>query len=107
MTRAEYQRRYRASEKGLESVRRNNRSRAAYLARLKYRRGLTADQYDKLLISQSGRCAICRKPMRTPHIDHDHATGKVRGLLCVKCNLGLGQFDESVLLLEQAIRYLR
>lgn len=51
--------------------------------------GLTKEEYDILLISQSGRCAICgeAKPLV---IDHDHETGKVRGLLCRNCNIAVG-----------------
>ena len=50
--------------------------------------GLTADQYDELLARQAGVCAICGKPPKTRrlHVDHDHATQRVRGLLCFVCN---------------------
>lgn len=57
---------------------------------LKHRYGLTPEQYDALLISQDGRCAICERPasdfkMRLA-VDHSHATGAIRGLLCNFCN---------------------
>lgn len=75
-----------------------------------YLYGLTPDQYDELLASQEGRCAICRT--ETPggkggwHVDHDHATGKVRGLLCDNCNNGLGRFADDPIRIQRAIDYL-
>ena len=71
--------------------------------------GITAEQYDEMLASQSGGCAICRKTCssgRRLAVDHDHATGKVRGLLCAKCNQGLGQFRDDPELLRVAMAYL-
>jgi hypothetical protein len=54
---------------------------------LKRRYGLNIEQYDSMLVNQAGKCAICLKPfIRSPQIDHDHKTGKVRGLLCIHCN---------------------
>lgn len=61
--------------------------------------GLTMDQLSDMLKSQSGACAnnMCRKPLelntRTCHIDHNHSTGEVRGLLCARCNLGVGVLE--------------
>ena len=59
--------------------------------------GISLDDYKALFESQGGKCAICRKPQgkRSLGVDHDHATGRVRGLLCDKCNLGLGYFDDE------------
>ncbi len=76
-----------------------------------YRRtyGLSADDFDAMLDAQDGGCAICRqKPERLAslHVDHDHGTGAVRGILCVGCNQGLGQFRHDATLLRQAIAYL-
>lgn len=55
---------------------------------LQRRYGISAKQYDELLTAQGGACAICRKPpkVRMLPVDHDHVTGRVRGLLCVSCN---------------------
>ena len=55
---------------------------------LQRRYGITCTDYDRLLAAQGGQCAICRKPPRKNrlHVDHDHDSGKVRGLLCVSCN---------------------
>lgn len=61
-----------------------------------YRYGLTQEQFDKLLATQEGRCAICGDPFnRTPHVDHCHTTGRVRGLLCAPCNTGLGVYEKK------------
>ena len=74
--------------------------------------GLPLDGYNALVARQNGRCAICRS--QTPgrddrhwQVDHDHVTGKVRGLLCVPCNLLLGCCKDSPELLASAIVYLR
>lgn len=57
--------------------------------------GITVEQYAEMLASQDGVCAICQKPpTRVPlAVDHDHQTGRVRGLLCTACNLGLGIYE--------------
>jgi hypothetical protein len=74
------------------------------------RYGVTPEQYDELLANQSGGCAICCQPcvsgMRLA-VDHDHETGVVRGLLCMKCNRGLGLFCDQENLLNAAISYLQ
>lgn len=73
--------------------------------------GVTRQQFAEMLAAQSGRCAICKTDVPNGrgdwHVDHDHATGRVRGLLCHKCNVGLGHFNDSEELLVQAIAYLR
>jgi hypothetical protein len=79
---------------------------AARKAHLQARYKLTLEDWHALLISQSGRCAICNDPMKEPHIDHCHENGKVRGLLCFRCNNGLGFFKDNTEYLQQAIRYL-
>jgi hypothetical protein len=73
--------------------------------------GLTEEQYDALLHAQSGRCAICRRtsaevPGGRLHVDHCHATGRVRGLLCSPCNTAIGLFYEDPSRLIGAIAYL-
>lgn len=55
--------------------------------------------------AQGGLCPICKK-WEAVHVDHDHVTGKVRGILCEPCNGGLGQFRDSVSTIRRAIEYL-
>ena len=58
---------------------------------------------------QNYKCAICFKDLdngKRTHVDHDHFTCKIRGVLCVNCNLGLGNFKDNVEVLENAIKYL-
>lgn len=72
--------------------------------------GITEEDYDKMFKEQQGCCAICKLHQkdysRNLHIDHCHTTGKVRGLLCNSCNLGLGMFKDSIDLMNTAIKYL-
>lgn len=68
--------------------------------------GMTLSGFDDLLKSQGGVCAICRIS-DGDCVDHDHLTGKVRGILCLKCNSGLGMFRDSAPILETAIGYLK
>lgn len=73
------------------------------------RYGITAEFYEELLAAQENRCAICKLPPGADKrlcVDHDHDTGKVRGLLCDACNHGIGKFRESATILESAIEYL-
>jgi len=63
-----------------------------------------------MYIAQEGRCAICKRHQsefrRRLDVDHSHSTGKVRGLLCVACNRGIGFFEESAARLVAAVTYL-
>lgn len=71
--------------------------------------GTGIEEYEALLKKQGGRCALCLGLPKAKGlaVDHDHTTGRVRGLLCIHCNTGLGQFRELPLLLERAAAYLR
>lgn len=69
--------------------------------------GLGGVELDTMLEEQSGKCPICGKLLRPYFIDHDHKTGKVRGLLCPSCNTGLGFFADSIERLLAAVVYLR
>jgi hypothetical protein len=71
---------------------------------LKRNYDITIGIYEQLLFEQDLVCAICRRISGTLHVDHDHQTGEVRGLLCTKCNLGIGCFvDDPERLLAAAI----
>ena len=72
---------------------------------LKRRYGITAAEADAMLATQGGVCAICRAAPAV-HVDHDHATGAVRALLCFNCNGGLGQFHDDPAVLLAALAYL-
>ena len=75
--------------------------------------GVTKESFAALLASQGGACAICStyEPIvhggRTWNIDHDHANGVVRGILCHRCNLLLGHAKDDINSLQRAIDYLR
>jgi hypothetical protein len=72
---------------------------------LKRRYDLTPREFDALLAKQGFLCPICvRRP--AVHVDHDHVTGRVRGILCEMCNGGLGQFRDNPQSIENAIEYL-
>lgn len=72
--------------------------------------GLTVEQFEALLLSQDGRCAICENEIEPDdprtHVDHCHETGAVRGILCHWCNVGIGSLREDLLILSNAIKYL-
>ena len=74
---------------------------------LRIRYGLMPAQYAQMIKDADGKCCLCGRPADKLMIDHDHATKKVRELLCRFCNTGLGQFGDSIELLERAIAYLR
>lgn len=82
---------------------------------LKNKYGITDAKYKSVLAAQGGSCAICGNGHNVTsklgyavklHIDHCHTTGKLRGILCVKCNSGLGHFDDNLEGLMKAVRYL-
>lgn len=68
--------------------------------------GISDVQFAEMFAAQGGLCAICKLEMNPPHVDHDHETGKVRSLLCGKCNKAIGLFNESAELLKAAQDYL-
>lgn len=109
-SRREWARSWRAENK--EKVR-------AYERKTRY--GIPHEEYSNLYRAQGGLCAVCKEPnkqanrngrnsgagSRDLHVDHDHATGRVRGLLCTNCNLGIGHFGDKPELLSLAIEYLK
>ena len=71
---------------------------------------LTIEQYNQMFVDQNGVCAICGEKQengKNLSIDHNHETGKVRGLLCTRCNTGIGLLKEKEDILLKAIEYLK
>jgi len=72
--------------------------------------GMSIEQYDDMLKAQGGGCAICgaetNKNGKSLFVDHCHDTGRVRGILCYKCNTGLGSFLDNPELIQKALSYL-
>lgn len=69
----------------------------------------TPEQINALIVAQAGLCPICQKPLpvgKQRHIDHCHATGTIRGVLCRLCNLGLGNFKDNHNSLLRAASYV-
>ena len=95
-----------------EQTRRRNKM---YMLRALY--GISLEDYDRLVITQRGLCAVCFKPEKAKHqsgrirslsVDHDHSTKRVRGLLCGHCNTSIGQLEKVGLEnVERMIRYIR
>lgn len=91
------EKRYRQSDASKERLKRN---------RLKTLYNLTPEQLQTMFKNQGGLCGICNTPITSYHIDHDHETNEVRGLLCAPCNMALGLFKDSSEVLESAKQYL-
>lgn len=90
---------YRCNDCALEAARRN---------RFRQRYGLSPEGYKVLLDAQQGCCATCggTNAGKQLDVDHDHVTGKVRGLLCRRCNLALGHAQDSPEVLRRLTEYL-
>jgi hypothetical protein len=74
------------------------------------RYGISVRDYVRLLFKQEAQCAVCNirfTSKNKPYIDHCHISGEVRGLLCMKCNSGIGYLGDSIELLERSITYLK
>lgn len=96
--------------KGLPETEKKSSTRRYWL---KSRYKLTEAAFDAMLAQQNNKCAICMnsfagksKGRMSPYVDHDHATGAIRALLCHPCNAGLGSFCENLSTLQSAIQYL-
>ena len=98
----------------LNAYRRERRTRPEVKAKdraghLRRKFGITPETYDEMLAAQGGVCAICERPPRdgtSLHVDHEHGTGRVRGLLCFRCNNALGDFEDDAVLLLRAADYV-
>lgn len=90
-----------------------DRKRYRRAERLKTRYGITPADYDRMLAEQGGGCAVCGavtdpvEPNRSLAVDHCHATGKVRGVLCTVCNRTIGKFNDDPAVFERFAAYLR
>lgn len=78
---------------------------------LKSAYGMTLDEYAGMVAAQGGSCQICQEPPGESskwilHVDHCHATGRIRGLLCSPCNIAIGLLKDSPLVIERAKQYL-
>ena len=100
--------RYRAIDERRRITEKRQKQLRSYLLK---KFGLNDTSYNELYENQGGRCAICYthrdKLSRNLCVDHDHALGYVRGLLCIQCNAGLGNFKDNANLLKNAVRYLK
>ncbi len=83
---------------------------ATYKRVLRLQYNTTIEEVHQIFENQHGLCAICGitiiEQSRSCHVDHNHLTGKIRGLLCHNCNHGLGQFKENIKILKTAIEYV-
>ena len=99
-------------ERGMDKLTKEEKIREDYLrkSQWKIKYGLTPTEYNRIYSKQRGLCAICGAHAVELNcflcVDHDHKTGKIRGLLCKNCNTGLGMFVESRGNLIKAIQYL-
>ncbi len=73
---------------------------------MKYKYGISEVEFEIMLKSQDNKCLICGLEFIEPCVDHCHKTGKIRSLLCQKCNTALGLFDDNPKLLKIATKYL-
>lgn len=99
---AQYGKNFRSTEYGKRCVLNDN---------LRVNYGITLEKYEELFAAQNGNCKICEKNQKNfskrLHVDHDHTTGVIRGLLCHHCNTGLGLFKENEKLLHRAVKYIK
>lgn len=100
-------------EENKETISSKRSQRRKYWDSSYWRVGITAEQYLEMEKAQGGKCALCGRseagskgPSRLV-VDHCHATGVIRGLLCTKCNLALGHFEDNVEAVVKAAEYLR
>jgi hypothetical protein len=84
------------------------RSRYKRSDKLKYRYGITIQQYEAMFNEQNGVCAVCKEPpnKRRLAVDHNHVTGTIRRLLCFRCNTIIGRVHENPEILYQLANYL-
>ena len=92
------------AEMSLEDRQHHNRN--TYKYKLKSLYNLSLEDYDRMLYLCGNRCEICRQPDKELVVDHCHTTGKVRGLLCRQCNVGIGNLQDDYEIVLNAYKYL-
>jgi hypothetical protein len=75
-------------------------------AHIKYRYGISVEDYEIMVQAQNGNCGICLKKTKRLYVDHNHKTKKIRGLLCNTCNSAIGLLQDSPEILMNAAKYL-
>lgn len=102
--------------KAAREFRKNNPEKVAkykerhnwYLKERRY--GISKKEYENLLKLQNNKCAICLSEFnstKNTHIDHCHNSSRIRGILCNGCNISLGQFEDNIEFMQNAIKYLK
>ena len=97
-------------QKERKTLKKETYSYLAHLRHLRVTYGLSKEEYCRLMDMQGGRCAICNiliTARENAQVDHDHETGRIRGILCFCCNTAIGKFRDSVDMMLLAIEYLR
>jgi hypothetical protein len=101
---------YKKTDAGIEADKRYRSScvgrTTAEKSRLKVRYGITLEEVELMKESQGYRCAICWREPKHWHIDHDHKTDRVRGMLCGPCNMALGLLQDDIHTIKKAAEYL-
>jgi hypothetical protein len=99
------------SSRAIQKEYRENNRKAIQERKLGVLYNIPIGQYDKMLMEQNNKCAICSTHQsflkKTLSVDHDHETGKTRGLLCQRCNTAIGMLKDSIDLLDKAKSYLQ
>jgi len=101
-----------SNKRGLLNSKTTNGKKWAFKSRIMFKYKLSLDDYNKMYTEQNGKCAICNNPetrgrYKKLYIDHSHVTGKVRSLLCHRCNSILGFTNESIATLQKIIQYIQ
>ena len=111
----EWKRRYKEAGKVREQNQKYyQKNRERCMSSMYFRQyGITLEEKKQMMLDQDNKCLICqviftdcRRCKTSAHVDHCHVTGKIRGILCSRCNLGLGHFSDSVTKLLSAARYM-
>lgn len=100
-----------ASERAAKWNKENKERRKIIIQKDNYKKryGLTVEMKQALVDNQKGKCAICENDLKDTHdvcVDHNHETGKIRAILCRRCNLGIGHLQDSIVVVKSALKYL-